>query len=226
MSTVVVTPRTRPAAAPVITGAARWVAAAVLVAGGLFPALEFLLESPLDDNNARLAYWSAHATRIGLSQASGMLAIPFLLGSIAVWLALTRRWSPRTSWTAAALFTCAMVGLAGVHGVELSAYGLLRGGDRAGALAVLTGDHLGIGGVTLLALFLGGAVLGVLALIVALLRSPLVPRVVPALVLAFAVLDFAVGWGTVSHLVQLAADIVLAIAVVSGYSRTARRGGE
>ena len=44
-------------------------------------------------------------------------------------------------------------------------------------------------------MFLGGAVLGTLTLAAAVWRSPLVPRVVAAFILAFAALDFAAGWG-------------------------------
>ncbi len=48
-------------------------------------------------------------------------------------------------------------------------------------------------------MFLGGAVLGTVTLAAAAWRSPLVPRIVPVFMLAFAVLDFAAGLGVVSH---------------------------
>jgi hypothetical protein len=227
MSSIVVTPKTRPEqGGSVFTATGRWVAAGVVVAGGLLQALEFLFESPNDDNAARLAYWSEHASRIGLSQACGLVAVAFLVGSIVVWVALTRGRSPRLAWTAGALLTAGMVGLAAVHGVELAAYVALRNGERAGALAILNGSNAGIGGAVLLAMFLGGGALGMLALIVALWRSPLVPRVVPGFVLAFIILDLAVGWGTVAHLVQLVGDVILAVAIVTGYSRAARHSDD
>jgi hypothetical protein len=75
-------------------------------------------------------------------------------------------------------------------------------------------------------MFLGGAALGTITLAVAMWRSSLVPRIMPVFVLAFAALDFAAGWGTVSHLVQLAGDLVLATAIVVGYSRTPRESAE
>jgi hypothetical protein len=58
-------------------------------------------------------------------------------------------------------------------------------------------------------------VLGTLALAAAAWRSPLVPRVVVVFMLAFGVLDFALGQGVVSHLVNLAGFAILAIAVVT-----------
>ncbi len=197
-------------------GGLRWAAAVVLVAGGLLQAVEFALENAPDDNAARVALWSEHLTRQGVSAAAGLLAVPFLLGGVAVLVALTRGASPRLAWAAGTLMTFALVGLAAVHGYELAAYGLARSGDLAGATAVLNGDDLGLPGPVLFLMFLGGAVLGTLTLAAAVWRSPLVPRVVAAFILAFAVLDFAAGWGFVSHLVNLAGLTIVAVAVVTG----------
>jgi hypothetical protein len=41
---------------PVFTGRSRWLAATVLVIGPLLQLVDFLLENPLDDNAARVAY--------------------------------------------------------------------------------------------------------------------------------------------------------------------------
>jgi hypothetical protein len=214
--------QTRPepgAVSPVFTGRLRWLAAAVLVAGPLLQFVAFLLENPLNDNAARVAYWAAHSTRVGLSMASGLLAVPFLIGGIVVLVALTRGRSPRLAFAAGALLTFAMVGLAAISGAELIAYGLMRSGDLAAATIALNGNDLGLPGPVLLVMFLGGAALGTATLAVAVWRSPLVPRVVAAFILAFAVLDFALGWGRVSHLVNLVGFAIVAVAVVVGYSR-------
>jgi hypothetical protein len=114
-----------------------------------------------------------------------------------------------------------MVGLAAVHGAEMIAYGLVRTGNTAAAISALDSADMGLPGPVLLILFMGGAVLGTLTLAAAQWRSPFVPRVVPLFVLAFAILDFAVGWGVVSHSVALVGNAILAWAVVTGYSRTA-----
>jgi hypothetical protein len=204
------------------SGPSRWVAAVLVTTGALLQVVEFLLESPLDDNTARVAYWAEHASRIAASQAAGLLAIPFLIGGFGVMVALSRERSPRLAWTAAAFLTCAMVGLAAIHGLEMAAAGLVRGGNPAAAVSVLNGDTIGAPGIVLFILFLGGAALGTLTIAAALWRSPLVPRAVPVLILLFAVLDFAVGLPVESHLVALVNGFILAWAVVTGYSRQPR----
>ena len=118
--------------------------------------------------------------------------MPFLIGSFAVMIALTRARSPRLAWTAGAFLACAMTGLAAIHEHEIMAYGLLRSGDHSAAVTALEGADLGLPGIVLFVLFLGGAALGVLTMSVALWRSPLVPRIAPAFLIAFLVLDLGV----------------------------------
>jgi hypothetical protein len=154
--------------------------------------------------------------------ASGLLAVPFLLGGAAIILALTRAHSRRLSWLAGGFMTIGMVGLAAVHGYELAAYGLAQAGDLQMAISALNGDNLGLPGGVLLMMFLGGAGLGTITLAAAIWRSPYVPRLVVAFLLAFAALDFALGQGVASHLVNLAGFTILAAAVVAGYARQPR----
>jgi hypothetical protein len=208
--------------APVFTGPARWMAAFALVAGPLLQAIEFLTGNEADDSAARVAFWAAHPTQTDLSMASGMLAIPFLLGGIAILVALTRAYSRHLAWTGGTFMTFGMVGLAMAHGYELAAYGLTRSGNLEAAIATLNIDMLSLPGVVFFAMFLGGAGLGTLALAIAAWRSPLVPRIVVIFMLAFAILDFAVSQGDVSHLVNLAGFIILAAAVVTHYARHPR----
>jgi hypothetical protein len=226
MSTIIVEQRHPATAVSPFRGRARWAAAALLVTGALLQVVEFLLENPLDDSAARVDYWAQHLTRIGLSESVGLLAVPFLIGSFAVMVALARVRSPRLAWTAGCLLVCAMVGLAAVHGVEMTAYGLVRAGNPSAAVTALEGGNLGLPGVVLLVLFLGGAALGVVTMSIALWRSPLVPRLAPVFLLAFAVLDFAVGSPVISHVVGLAGGVVLAWAVITGYSRKAKTAGQ
>jgi hypothetical protein len=145
--------------------------------------------------------------------------VPFLIGGAAVLVALTRGRSPRLAWVAGALMTFAMVGLGAVHGVEMAAYGLTRSGDLAAAKAVLDASDLGLPFVVLAVMFFGGAVFGTLTLAAATWRSPLVPRIVPVFMLAFGVLDFAIGQGVISHLVNLVGFSIVAVGVVTGYFR-------
>ena len=175
LSTVIVQQRRPDAQTHPFAGRARWGAAALLVTGALLQVAEFLLEKPLDDTAARVDYWAQNLSRVGLSEAVGLLAVPFLIGSFAVMIALTRARSPRLAWTAGAFLACAMTGLAAIHGAEMMAYGLLRSGDHSAAVTALEGADLGLPGIVLFVLFLGGAALGVLTMSVALWRSPLVP---------------------------------------------------
>jgi hypothetical protein len=135
---------------------------------------------------------------------------------------LARVRSPRLAFTAGGFLACAMTGLAAVHGAEMMAYALLRAGDPGAAVNALGASDLGLPGIVLFAMFLGGAALGVLTMSVALWRSPLVPRIAPAFLIAFLVLDLG-GWPVVSHTAALAGGAVLAWAVLTGYSRRPRK---
>jgi hypothetical protein len=200
-------------------GRARWIAALLLLIGPLLQVVEFVLEEPANDNAARVAYWIANTGRVQVAMASGLLAVPFLIGAITVIVLLTRGRSPRLALVAAAFMACGMAGLAAIHGVELGAYSLAVSGNRQAAVSVLNGNNLGLEGGVLLALFLGGAVLGTLTLAIAVWRSPLVPRVVTVFIVAFAVLDFAVGQGVISHIANLIGFSIAAVAVLTAYSR-------
>jgi hypothetical protein len=133
-----------------------------LILGPLLKAIEFLLESGVEDNSARVAFWSEFPSRTGLSMASGLLAIPFLLGGIATIVTLTRTHSRRLAWLAGTFMTFAMAGLAAVHGYELAAFGFVKTGNPTGAITILNADSLGLPGGVLFIMFLGGAVLGTL----------------------------------------------------------------
>lgn len=199
---------------------ARWGVACLLLAGNVLQAVEFALENPITgDNEKQVAYWVEHSTRVGLSQAAGLLAIPFLIGGFAVAVALCRRSTPRLAGTAAGFLTFGMVGLAAIHGVEADAYWLSRDGRRAAAVAALDGADPGISGAVLFVTFLGGAAVGIILLCVAAWRSPYLPALVPVLLLAFFVLDFVLGLGLVAHVVNVGAGALVAWAVVVGYRR-------
>jgi hypothetical protein len=214
------------AARQIFTGRSRWAAAVVLVTGALLQVIEFLLVTSTDDNAERIAFWAEHPARVGLSMASGVLAVPFLLGAVVVLVVLTRPFSPRLALAAGAFMTFAMAGLAAAHGYELSAYSLALAGNRDAAIAALSGDNLGLPGIVMLVMFLGGAALGTLSLAAAVWRSPLIPRIVAVFILAFAVLDFALGQPVVSHLVNLAGFAIAAAAIVAGYSRQPRQAAQ
>jgi hypothetical protein len=226
MSTIIVEQRRPPTVARPFSGRARWAAAALLVTGAALQVAEFLLAGPLNDTTARVAYWEQHLARIGVSMAVGLLAVPFLIGWVAVIVALARVRSPRLAWTAGRSMVCAMVGLAAVHGAEMMAYGLVRAGNPAAAVTVLEASNVGLPAIVLFVLFLGGAALGTVTMSIAMWRSPLVPRIAPVLILAFSVIDFALRWGVISHVMALLAGAVLAWAVLTDYSRQPKTAGQ
>jgi hypothetical protein len=203
------------------TPAGRWAAAAVLVTGATLQVVEFALEDPPDDNKARVAEWVAHPDRIAASMTAGLVAVPFLLLGFAVLVVITREHSRRLAIAAGVLLVLAMCGLAAIHGAEMTAFSQATGGHPVSAVSVLDSDNVVAPMVALLLMFLGGALLGTLALAAAIWRSPRLPRIAAVGVIAFAVLDFALGAPLVSHVVALANALVLAWAVVTAYSRTA-----
>jgi GNAT superfamily N-acetyltransferase len=207
----------------IFSGSTRWVIAILVIIGPLLQAIEFLLESGEEETAARVAFWSEFPSRTGLSMASGLLAVPFLLGGVAVIVALTRTHSRRLAWLGGTFMAFGMVGLAAAHGYELAAFGLAQAGNLTGAETILNAESLGLPGAVLLLMFLGGAFLGTLTMAAAIWRSPYVPRIVVLFLLAFAVLDFAVGQGVLSHLVNLVGFTILAVAILTGYSRSSHR---
>lgn len=220
--TVIVEPTTT-SPAPVFTGRSRFVAAALVTVGAALQVLEFVLESAgHESTTARLAWWADHPDRLAWSQAAGLLAIPFLIGGFAVMVALTRKHSSKLAAVAAVALTCAMTGLAAIHGVELAARIAANAGHRDAALAILGGTGMGAPGIVLFVMFLGGALIGTLTVYAAMWRSPYVPKLVVVLGAAFVVLDLGAGLGIAGHVAALASGMVLAWAIVTGYVRTPR----
>ena len=208
-----------------IQGRGRSVAAVLLTLGGLLQVVEFLLEPSAGSIEARIAWWADHPTRIALAQAAGIAAIPFLIGGFLTMARLTREHSRRLTAAAVAMLIGGMVGLADIHGVEMVANWLVQAGRSDAAATVLEAHQPGVAGITVIVLFLVGAMLGGLVLLAALVRSPYVPRLAPLFLAAFMVLDFAAGQGVAGHLAGLAAGVVLAWAVLSGYVRTSPSKG-
>jgi hypothetical protein len=208
---------------PVFTGSTRWVAALLVTAGAALQVAEFLLEPSSGSTAERIAWWQANPDRIALAKAAGLLAVPFLIGQFLVMVSVTRRHSRRIAAAAAACLTAAMSGLAAIQGAELAALWALRAGHADAAVAVLDVSSPGIPGVMLFVLFFAGALLGTVLVNVALWRSPYVPRLVVVFGVGFIVLDLALGQGVAGHLSALAAGVVLAWALITGYVRTPRK---
>ncbi|TWD74837.1 hypothetical protein FB561_6271 [Kribbella amoyensis] len=209
--------------APVFTGRIRWVAALLVTVGAALQVAEFLLEPGSDTTASRVAWWVAHPDRIEWSKAAGLLAVPFLLGQVYVTVTIARRHSRRIATAAAVCLTAAMTGLAAIQGAELAALFATRAGHQDAAIAILDSSEPTVPGVLLLVMFLGGALIGTVLINIALWRSPYAPRLVVIFGVTFVVLDIVLQQGVAGHLAALAAGLVLAWAIVTGYVRTPRQ---
>jgi hypothetical protein len=220
MTVIIDTPQST--SEPVFTGRGRWAAAALVTVGAALQVAEFVLESGAADPAARVAWWADHPERIQAAQVAGLLAIPFLIGGFAVIVALTRRTSRRLAMVAAVALTCAMTGLAAIHGLEQAARMAADAGHTEAAQGILEATNFGAPGVAVLVLFLVGALVGTITMYTAMWRSPLVPRMAVVFGAAFVVLDIGLGRGVIGHVAALASGLVLAWAMVTGYDRTRR----
>lgn len=209
---------------PVFAGRTRWAAAVLVTAGAALQVAEFLLEPGGNaDSTQRIAWWLAHPDRIDLSKAAGMLAVPFLIGQFFVMVTIARRHSRRIATAAAVFLTAAMTGLAAIQGVEMAALWAAQAGHSDVAVSILDVSNPGLPGGVLFVLFLGGALFGTVTINVALWRSPYVPRLVVVFGVAFVIMDLVLGWGIAGHVAALAAGLVLAWAIVTGYQRKQRK---
>jgi hypothetical protein len=171
------------------TARGRYAAAAVLTTLGVLWLAASLIGYGKHDLE-RLQWTAQHPLPAGLGLAADMLAVPFVVGTAAVWLLLSRRASPRLAWTGAVLLTCAAAGQGVVVGMELAGYVVARSGAvDLGTWAALTDSPSGLPIAVLVVLFLGGAFGGILVAMTALWRARAVPRGAILLVLVAQVAD-------------------------------------
>ncbi|WP_431904237.1 hypothetical protein [Nonomuraea sp. bgisy101] len=172
------------------TGAGRAGAAAVLLGTGLCWAAAAIIGPAWSQPES--PHWAAaHPTRAGLALTFDILSIPLLIGTMLVWLLLARPGAPRLAWSGAALLTGAAAGQGIVEGVELAGY-LIAQSDRIDPLAYsdVLGSGSGLPMVVFEVLFMGGASLGLLLMMIALWRSRAVPRVACALLVVLQAAEF------------------------------------
>lgn len=217
--TAMTTPAVGTSPAHPFAGRSRALPALLVTVGGVLQVLQFAIVPHNFEIPDRLAWWVEHPTRIGIAQAAGLLALPFLVGGFLVIGRLCLPHSRRVTTAAVSLLVAAMIGLGAIHGLEMTTNWLAQAGDIEQATMVQAAADPGIAGIALMVMFMGGALFGMVLLNVALWRSRFVPRVVVPFTVGFVVLDFFVGWGLLGHLSVLVADVVLAWAVVTGYVR-------
>lgn len=224
---------------PTASPAARWTlvarlaAAATLVLAAAFPLASHLIEpiNPTISITAWLHWVADHPDLANLSMVFGLLQMPFLFGTVLVYVLLSRQRSPRLAYAGGILLGCGFVGLSAVYGYETLAYALAQD-DRfdLSALADVVGAQSSTPAIVMLLIFLPFAFFGLLTSAVALWRSGAVPRAAVLLIVAFLVVDvflgsngFGIAPDWVSRVISFVGACWIASAVL--LARRARKGG-
>jgi hypothetical protein len=187
----------KPEASPAAnwTSAGRIAAAVTLVLGAAFPLASHLMVPTTINSTIDWLHWVANnPDPANLSKVFELLQMPFLFGTVLVYVLLSRQRSPRLAYTGGILFGCGMVGLSAVHGYETLAYALAQ--DRRfdlTALADVVDEQSSTPAIVMLLIFIPFAFFGLLTSAAALWRSGAVPRAAVLLIVAFLVVDFFLG---------------------------------
>lgn len=193
-------------------------AAAFVLSSGLLLVGDVLAPSGAD----YVASMAARPDSFGLAVAVSLLAVPFLVATAVAWTALTLGRSPRLAWPGGALMVTGACGLAAVLGAETAQYSLLVAGVDPATVARGLEEASGAPLIVLLIMFVGGTVLGILLLLIALWRARAVPRGAVIVFLAFMIIDFSPLTAVVpfpKHLVMLVAMVWMAASIL-GAGRT------
>jgi hypothetical protein len=139
-------------------------------------------------------HWIAdHPDLANLTKVFDLLAVPFLFGTVLVYVLLSRQRSPRLAYAGGLLYGCGMVGLSAVEGYETLAYALAQDGRFDLAALADVSDQSSTPAIVMLLIFLPFAFFGLLTSAVALWRSGAVPRAAVLLIVAFLVVDVFLG---------------------------------
>lgn len=209
-------------AEPSTSPVARWspvgrlAAAATLVLGAGFQLGTFIVEPRNDETVDRLQWIADHAGRADLARTFDILAMPFLVGVVLVYVLLSRERSLRLAYAGGILLGCGMVGLSMVQGFETLQFGLAQDGriDLA-TLADAIDDVSTAPAIVMLLLFIPGAFFGLLTMTVALWRSEAAPRGAVLLIPAFIVFDLFLSMGLVAHAIAFVGACWIASAVLA-----------
>ena len=113
----------------------RWAAAGTLVVGAAFQVVALALIPEFDQTVDRLEWIAAHSARAEVSKTFDLLAVPFLLAGVIVYVLLTRERTPRLAWASGIVLGLGMCGLMAVQGWETLEFALV--GALWIALAIL-----------------------------------------------------------------------------------------
>jgi hypothetical protein len=204
------------------TSAGRIAAATTLVLGAAFPLASHLMAPPTGGHIDWFHWVADHPDLANLTKVFDLLQMPFLFGTVLVYVLLSRQRSPRIAYAGGILLGCGFVGLSAVEGYETLAYALVQDGRfDSTALADVVSAQSSTPAIVMLLIFLPFAFFGLLTSAVALWRSGAVPRAAVLLIVAFLVVDVFLGsegfgitpeW--VSHVISFAAACWIASAVL------------
>ena len=197
------------------TALGRWAAAGTLVVGATFQVVAFALIPDFDNTVDRLEWIAAHSARAEVSKTFDLLAVPFLLAGVIVYVLLTRERTPRLAWASGIVLGLGLCGLMAVQGWETLEFALVTDGrfhlvplaDVADNAATAPAAAMGI-------MFIAGAVFGIVLTALALWRSRVVPRAVPILMIAFIVTDIALSQPLIAHVIALVGALWIATTIL------------
>jgi hypothetical protein len=215
----------KPAASPAASwpSAGRIAAAVTLVLAAAFPLASHLIPPPIADRSTYdWLHWVADRPDLAnLTKVFELLALPFLFGTVLVYVLLSRQRSPRLAYAGGILFGFGLVGLSAVEGYETLAYALaLDGRFELTALADVVDAQSSVPAIVMLLLLVVGVFFGLLTSAVALWRSGAVPRAAVLMILAFLLVDlvlyeqFAIAPAWASHVFDFVGACWIASAVL------------
>lgn len=205
------TVETHPAAG--LSVPARSAAAATLILGtGLQAASWLIFAEP--DSAARYIWIAANPGPAEVAKVFDVLAMPFLIGAVVVYVMLGRQRSPRLAWIGGVLLGAGLVGLTAIQGSEVLAFTLAEDDVLdPQTLAEVTDGLSSPSAIAVLALFLPGVAIGLLLTAAALWRSRAAPRPAVLLLVAFLTIDL-LGRGVEAHLIAFAAATWIAVTLL------------
>jgi hypothetical protein len=221
----------KPEASPAASwpSAGRIAAAVTLVLAAAFPLASHLIPPPIADRSTYdWLHWVADRPDLAnLTKVFELLALPFLFGTVLVYVLLSRQRSPRLAYAGGILFGCGLVGLSAVEGYETLAYALAQDGRfELTALADVVDAQSSVPAIVMLLLLVLGVFFGLLTSAVALWRSGAVPRAAVLMILAFLVVDFVLyeGFGIAPAWASHVFDFVGACWIASAVLLAGRAG--
>lgn len=197
-----------------LSSPARAAATTTLLLGAGCQAIAFLVLPYQGDTAKWLAWIADHPGRAETAKVLDVLAMPFLIGSVVVYVLLGKERSPRQAWIGGVLFGTGLIGLTLIQGWEVLAYSLVdQEVVNTGKLADVIDGLSSPSAIAVFALFFSGVLVGLLLTAVSLWRSRAVPRGAVGLLLLFLVVDAFLSRPVEGHLIGFAAAAWIALTV-------------